>query len=87
VLAKVTLGEADAGIVYRTDLPAAPEKVTIVPIPADINVVADYLVAVLANAPAPDLAQAWVALLLGPEGSEALRAAGFTLPDALAATR
>jgi molybdate transport system substrate-binding protein len=87
VLAKVTLGEADAGIVYRTDARAAVDKVTVVPIPADINVVASYLVAVLANAPAPDLAQAWLALLLGPEGSERLRAAGFTLPDALAATR
>ncbi len=87
VLAKVTLGEADAGIVYRTDARTAGDKVTLVSIPPDVNVTADYLVAILAGAPAPELAQAWLALLLGPEGSERLRAAGFTLPDALAATR
>jgi molybdate transport system substrate-binding protein len=87
VLAKVTLGEADAGIVYRTDARAAGDKVSIVPIPADVNVTASYLVAAVTGAAAPDLAQAWLALLLGPEGSERLRAVGFTLPDALAASR
>ena len=87
VLAKVTLGEADAGIVYRTDARTAGDKVTLVSIPPDVNVTADYLVAIVAGAPAPELAQAWLALLLGPEGSERLRAAGFTLPGALAATR
>src|SRR5437868_793529 len=85
VLAKVTLGEADAGIVYRTDARAAGGKVSIVPIPADVNVTASYLVAAVTGAAAPDLAQAWLALLLGPDGSERLRAGGFTLPDALAA--
>ena len=87
VLAKVTLGEADAGIVYRTDARAAGDKVSILPIPADVNVKASYLVAAVTGAAAPELAQAWLALLLGPEGSERLRAVGFTLPDALAATR
>jgi molybdate transport system substrate-binding protein len=87
VLAKVTLGEADAGVVYRSDARAAGDEVAIVSIPADVNTTASYLIAAVAGGPAPELAQAWLALLLGPDGSEQLRAAGFTLPDALAAKR
>jgi molybdate transport system substrate-binding protein len=87
VLAKVTLGEADAGLVYRTDARAAGDKVAIVSIPPDVNLTTSYLIAPVNDGPAPELAQAWLALLLGPEGSERIRAAGFTLPDALAAKR
>ena len=84
VLAKVTLGEADAGIVYRTDANSAKDKVAIVTIPADVNVVAEYPIAVVAAAPHPALAEEWTKFVLSPAGQELLGQAGF-LPPAAAA--
>jgi molybdate transport system substrate-binding protein len=77
VLAKVTLAEADAGIVYRTDAQAAKGKVEVIAIPADLNVIAEYPIAVVKSSAAADLARAWVDLVRGPEGQRALSAAGF----------
>lgn len=81
VLNKVSLGEAQAGIVYRTDAKAAEERVTVVTIPPDINVIADYPIAVVSSAPHPELARAWVQLVLSPEGQKALRDDGFLSLD------
>jgi molybdate transport system substrate-binding protein len=78
VLAKVSLGEADAGIVYRTDALTAKDRVSIVPIPSAYNVVAEYPVAVTANASSPELARAFVDLLLSPEGQRVLAEHGFS---------
>ena len=75
----MTLGEADAGIVYQTDANAARDKVEVVAIPADVNVIAEYPVAVLTNAPQAAAAAAFVDLLLSPEGQKRLAAAGFTV--------
>lgn len=80
VLAKVTLGEADAAIVYRTDAMAGKDKVKIIDIPAKVNVVAEYPVAVLAKAPEAAAARAFVDLLLSAEGQKRLAAAGFVAP-------
>lgn len=80
VLAKVSLGEADAGIVYRTDAMAGKNKVEIIEIPAKVNVIAEYPVAVLTNAPQPAAARAFVDLLLSAEGQKRLAAAGFVAP-------
>jgi molybdate transport system substrate-binding protein len=77
VLAKVTLGEADAGIVYRTDARAAGDKVEVVAIPPELNVIAEYPMAVVKGAPAVKLARAWVELVLSPEGQRRLVSAGF----------
>src|SRR5215831_3126121 len=63
VMAKVSLGEADAAIVYRTDAIAGKDKVEIIEIPAKLNVVAEYPVAVLAKAPESAAARAFVDLL------------------------
>lgn len=82
VLAKVALGEAQVGVVYRSDAKAAGPSVTVVPIPPDINVVAAYPLAVVTGAAHPDLARAWVALVLSPEGRRALEDAGFSSPEA-----
>lgn len=83
VLAKVMLGEADAGIVYRTDANSAKDQVAVVTIPADVNVVAEYPIAVVAAAPHPALAEEWLNFVLSSAGQELLGQAGF-LPPALA---
>ncbi|HEX8110411.1 MAG TPA: molybdate ABC transporter substrate-binding protein [Kofleriaceae bacterium] len=80
VMAKVSLGEADAAIVYRTDAMAGKDKVEVIEIPAKVNVVAEYPVAVLANAPEAAAARAFVDLLLSADGQKRLGAAGFVAP-------
>jgi molybdate transport system substrate-binding protein len=77
VLAKVLLGEADAGIVYRTDAIAAKGKLAVVEIPPDLNVTAAYPIAALKAAPRPDLAGAFIDLVRSPAGAAVLREAGF----------
>lgn len=77
VLTKVSLGEAQTAIVYRTDALSAPGRVSVVPIPPEINVTADYPIAVVTSALHPKLARAWVDLVLSPEGQRALASAGF----------
>jgi molybdate transport system substrate-binding protein len=76
VLAKVALGEADAGVVYRTDVVAA-EGVTVLDIPQRVNVVATYPIAVVSRTESPDLAAEFVELVGGPEGQAVLRRHGF----------
>jgi len=77
VVAKVQLGEADAGIVYVTDAIAAPTLKTIM-IPANFNVIAKYPIAVLTNAPQPELATAFVAYVLSAGGQATMKKWGFT---------
>ncbi len=79
VLAKVELGEADAAIVYRTDV-ATARHVRAVAIPENIAPRAEYPVAIAKHAPEPELAARWVALARGPEGRALLEAAGFSVP-------
>lgn len=79
VLNKVKLGEADAGFVYRTDALSAPE-VTVLTIPAELNVIAEYPIAVVSGAKHPKLAKAWVDLVRAEEGKSALARAGFLAP-------
>jgi molybdate transport system substrate-binding protein len=80
VVTKVTLGEADAGIVYRTDALAAADQADGVAIPADINVVAQYPIATLANASNPQGADRFVEFVLGDEGQAILASYGFGPP-------
>lgn len=77
VLSKVSLGEAQAGIVYRSDAQAAGASVVIVAIPQELNVVAEYPVAVLRGTERPELARAFVSYLLGAEAQQAFERAGF----------
>jgi molybdate transport system substrate-binding protein len=76
VVAKVQLGEADAGIVYTSDAIAAPELKT-VEIPAELNVIAKYPIAPLAESVNADLAKAFVDYVLSPEGQSVLQKWGF----------
>jgi molybdate transport system substrate-binding protein len=79
VLTKVSLGEADAGIVYRTDAIAAGDEVTVVDIPAAVNVVAEYPIAVATGARDPALAAAFAAFVTSPAGQDILRRHGFSV--------
>jgi molybdate transport system substrate-binding protein len=76
VVAKVQLGEADAGIVYVSDAVAAPELKTI-EFPTTDNVIAKYPIAALKSAPQPDLAADFIAFVLSPDGQAILKEWGF----------
>ncbi len=77
VVTKVSLGEADAGIVYVTDVKAAGSKVAGVAIPADQNVTADYPIVALKDAPNPGAAAAFVSYVLSSSGRDVLTSYGF----------
>jgi molybdate transport system substrate-binding protein len=76
VLAKVQLGEADAGIVYVSDAAFAGDEVLVIDIPDEVNVIATYPVAVVTGGDEP-LATAFIAYLLGSEGQATLAEFGF----------
>lgn len=77
VLAKVSLGEADAGIVYTSDVGAAAHQITQIEIPDHLNTVAAYPIAALHASANPSLAQQFVDYVLSPQGQEVLRNYGF----------
>jgi molybdate transport system substrate-binding protein len=80
VLAKVILGEADVGIVYRTDSRAARGGVSVVAIPAELNLIANYPIALVADAGHPKNGQKWLRLVTSAAGQQQLQAAGFLAP-------
>jgi molybdate transport system substrate-binding protein len=78
VLSKVVLGEADAGIVYTSDVfGEAADQVGQIEIPDDLNTIASYPIAVVADSAKPDAAAAFVEYVLGPEGQTVLAEYGF----------
>ncbi len=78
VVAKVTAGEADAAIVYTSDVSsAAGNDVTAVEIPEDVNVLATYPIAVISGAPDATLAGEFVSYVLSDAGQASLEAYGF----------
>jgi len=77
ILAKVGLGEGDAGFVYRTDAMTAKDRVKVIEIPAALNVVAEYPIAIVSSAPNPELAKEWMSLVSSRRGQDVLRDAGF----------
>ncbi len=76
VLSKIALGEADAGIVYTSDI-KTNRKVAGVMIPPDQNVIADYAIASLKNASDLDGASSFISFVLSPDGQSILKEAGF----------
>jgi molybdate transport system substrate-binding protein len=80
VITKVMSGEADAGIGYVTDVtPDVADRVTLIPIPDDVNVIATYPIAVVNGSQEADLAQGFVDYVLG-DGQQTLAEYGFLPP-------
>ena len=80
VLNKVTSGEADAGLVYKTDVKSAGDKVLGVPFPESSEAVNVYPIAVLTGSKDANLSQEFVDLVTGTEGQQVLGDAGFGKP-------
>jgi len=72
VVTKVQLGEADAGFVYITDANSAANKVSIISIPDNFNVIAEYPIAVVKNSAHTSDAQAFIQYILSPDGQAVL---------------
>lgn len=79
VLAKVTSGEADAGLVYATDAQAAGDAVTVVTVPQSAQVVNRSTIGAVAASDQP-LAADFVGYVTGPDGRAVLRRLGFAVP-------
>ena len=77
VVSKVSLGEADAGIVYVTDYNVAADKLGKLAIPDSLNTIATYPIAPIADSKNPDLAKAFVALVMSPDGQAIMAKYGF----------
>lgn len=80
VLNKVATGEADAGLVYVTDVKAAGDSVVGVTFPESADVVNTYPIAALSGSKNVELAQAFADFVTGTEGQAILEAAGFAKP-------
>jgi molybdate transport system substrate-binding protein len=79
-LTKVELKEADAAVVYQTDVKAAGGKVDGVEFPESANAVNEYPIALLKDAPNATAGKAFIALVESAEGKKVLTAAGFLNP-------
>jgi molybdate transport system substrate-binding protein len=78
VAAKVQLGEADAGIIYSTDVtPVLRDAVRVIQIPPEFNVIAKYPIAVVKGAQNEAGARAFIAFVLSPAGQTILVRHGF----------
>ncbi len=80
VITKLIAGDADAGIGYVTDVtPAVSDRVTLIPISAEVNVTATYPIAVVNGTQEADLAKGFVDFVLG-DGQQTLAEYGFLPP-------
>ncbi|MEB8337462.1 molybdate ABC transporter substrate-binding protein [Streptomyces endophyticus] len=79
-LTKVELKEADAAVVYKTDVHAAGDKVEGVEFPESKDAINDYPIAPLKKAPNAEAAKAFIELVTSADGQKALTDAGFLKP-------
>ena len=77
VVAKVTSGEADAGIVYTSDVVAAGNAVRSVTIPPAVNVVASYPIAVVVGSTQSQAGTSFLDYVVGSKGQATLKDFGF----------
>ncbi|MEU6252030.1 molybdate ABC transporter substrate-binding protein [Streptomyces sp. NPDC047043] len=79
-LTKVELKEADAAVVYKTDVKAAGDKVEGVEFPESADAVNDYPITLLNSSKNAETAKAFIALVQSAEGQKVLSEAGFLKP-------
>ncbi|MFD6425833.1 molybdate ABC transporter substrate-binding protein [Streptomyces sp. NPDC060198] len=79
-LTKVELKEADAAVVYKTDVKAAGDKVEGVEFPESADAINDYPITLLKDAPNAEAAKAFIELVRSAEGRQVLTGAGFIQP-------
>ncbi|HEX3275785.1 MAG TPA: molybdate ABC transporter substrate-binding protein [Gemmatimonadales bacterium] len=88
VVSKVQLGEADAGVVYRSDVTASVARyVTVLDIPDAANVIARYPIGVVKAATHAAAARQFIELVTSDEGQRVLQQHGLLPARAVAATR
>lgn len=80
LLTKIEAGELDAGITYVSDVVSSGGSVEGIGIPEDVNVVADYSIAVLSGATSPEIADDFVGFVLSAEGLALMSEFGFSSP-------
>ncbi len=81
VVSKVRLGEADAGVVYRTDITSAVEgDLELIEVPPGASPIAVYPITVVGETDNPKEAQDWVDLVLSDEGQQVLEDFAFGSP-------
>jgi molybdate transport system substrate-binding protein len=80
VVNKVTAGEADAGVVYVTDVTAAGDGADMVEIPEDINVLAEYPIATVEGSGSAEVGETFIEFLTGTEGQAIMAEYGFGAP-------
>jgi molybdate transport system substrate-binding protein len=79
VVSKVALGEADAGFVYVSDVPAEyKDKVSVIAIPDSMNVIAVYPIGVMQQSKHQDMAKSFVDFVKSADGKAILTKYGFT---------
>jgi molybdate transport system substrate-binding protein len=81
VVTKVTAGEADAGIVYVTDVTAAGDAAELIEIPEDVNVLAQYPIATVGASENQEVGEAFIDFLTGSDGQAILADYGFGPPS------
>lgn len=82
VMAKLMVGEADAALVYRSDVKAAKGRVEAIPLPDAVRAVAHYEAAALTHSGNPAAARAFLTFLAGPQSASAFHEEGFVpCPD------
>jgi molybdate transport system substrate-binding protein len=80
IVTKITSGEADAGIVYATDVQAAGDRASGVAIPMKQNLLASYPIALMRRAAGNATADAWIDFIKGSPGQSILTRFGFVAP-------
>lgn len=80
IMLKVARGEADAGIVYHSEVIASDGQVEGVEIPTEFNIVAEFPIGIVKNSANKKEAQRFIDYLLSPEGQSLLTQYGFQIP-------